>query len=114
MNKVAPQLDIVVVSYNTRELTLEALSSVYEETQKTSFNLIVVDNNSDDGWDCYEGQNQIIIDSCWADNDNISTFSLGEFIEHPKPKVKKISSDEQKSKYLDNYYSKEFINRLFS
>ncbi|MCW8850092.1 MAG: right-handed parallel beta-helix repeat-containing protein [Melioribacteraceae bacterium] len=22
--------------------------------------------NSDDGWDCYEGQNQIIIDSCWA------------------------------------------------
>lgn len=22
--------------------------------------------NSDDGWDCYEGQNQLIIDSCWA------------------------------------------------
>lgn len=49
MNNAAAQLDIVVVSYNTRELTLEALRSVYEETTRTSFNLIVVDNNSDDG-----------------------------------------------------------------
>jgi len=49
MNKAAVQLDIVVVSYNTRELTLEALRSVYEETTQTTFNLIVVDNNSDDG-----------------------------------------------------------------
>ena len=49
MNKAAPQLDIVVVSYNTCELTLEALRSVYEETKQTAFNLIVVDNNSDDG-----------------------------------------------------------------
>ena len=48
MNKETPQLDIVVVSYNTRELTLEALHSVYKETTQTTFNLIVVDNNSDD------------------------------------------------------------------
>ena len=43
-----------------------------------------------------------------------SKQTVTKFTEHPKPKVKKISSDEQKSKYLDNYYSKEFINRLFS
>lgn len=49
MSNAAAQLDIVVVSYNTRELTLEALHSVYKETTQTSFNLIVVDNNSDDG-----------------------------------------------------------------
>ena len=49
MNNTATQLDIVVVSYNTRELTLEALRSVYEQTTQTTFNLIVVDNNSDDG-----------------------------------------------------------------
>ena len=43
-----------------------------------------------------------------------SRHTVTKFIEHPKPKVKKISSDEQKSKYLDNYYSKEFIKRFFA
>lgn len=43
------QLDIVVVSYNTRELTLLAIDSIYEQTTKTIFNLIVVDNDSHDG-----------------------------------------------------------------
>ena len=37
-----------------------------------------------------------------------------KFAEHPKPKLKKISTDEQKSKYLDDYYSKVFIKRLFN
>jgi len=49
MSNTIAQLDIIVVSYNTCELTLHALRSVYEETTQTSFNLIVVDNNSDDG-----------------------------------------------------------------
>jgi GT2 family glycosyltransferase len=48
MSKPTPQLDIVVVSYNTREYTLEALRSIYQETTQTSFNLVVVDNNSHD------------------------------------------------------------------
>ena len=42
------QLDIIIVSYNTAEYTQRAIESVYKETNKTSFNLIVVDNNSPD------------------------------------------------------------------
>lgn len=44
----APVLSIVVVSYNTRDMTLACLASVYAET-KTPFELIVVDNASTDG-----------------------------------------------------------------
>ncbi len=44
----APVFSIIVVSYNTREMTLECLRSVYAET-KTPFELIVVDNASTDG-----------------------------------------------------------------
>ena len=42
-------LSIIVVSYNTREVTLECLRSIYAETEETDFELIVVDNNSTDG-----------------------------------------------------------------
>ncbi len=48
MKKNQPQLDIIVVSYNTAELTLRALRSVYQQTTQTSFNLIVLDNDSHD------------------------------------------------------------------
>lgn len=44
-----PALSIIVVSYNTREVTLGCLRSVHAETQKTDFELIIVDNNSTDG-----------------------------------------------------------------
>jgi GT2 family glycosyltransferase len=43
-----PELSIIVVSYNTREMTLECLRSIYAET-RTPFELIVVDNASTDG-----------------------------------------------------------------
>jgi GT2 family glycosyltransferase len=49
MSNTTYQLDIIVVSFNTREYTLDALQSIYKETTRTSFNLVVVDNNSDDG-----------------------------------------------------------------
>ena len=42
------QLDIVVVSYNTAEYTLRAIESVYAETDKTDFKIIMVDNDSKD------------------------------------------------------------------
>lgn len=42
------QLDIVIVSYNTAEYTKRAIESVYQQTKETTFNLIVVDNNSPD------------------------------------------------------------------
>lgn len=42
------QLDIVLVSYNTAEYTHRAIESVYTETLKTNFNIIMVDNDSKD------------------------------------------------------------------
>jgi GT2 family glycosyltransferase len=43
-----PLVSIVVVSYNTREMTLECLRSVFAQTRRP-FELIVVDNASCDG-----------------------------------------------------------------
>jgi len=42
-------LSIIVVSYETREMTLECLRSVFAETRETEFELLVVDNASSDG-----------------------------------------------------------------
>jgi len=44
----APEISIVVISYNTRDMTLACLASVHAET-RTPFELIVVDNASSDG-----------------------------------------------------------------
>jgi len=44
-----PLVSIIVVSYRTRELTLECLRSVVRETRRTPYELLVVDNASDDG-----------------------------------------------------------------
>ncbi len=42
------QLDIILVSYNTADYTKRAIESVYDETKQTTFNIIMVDNNSSD------------------------------------------------------------------
>lgn len=47
--EVDVDLSIVLVSYNTKEYTLKALESVFAETTLTSFEVIVVDNESSDG-----------------------------------------------------------------
>lgn len=44
-----PRLSILVVSYNTKKLTVECLASVFDQTRLTSFELIVWDNASSDG-----------------------------------------------------------------
>lgn len=49
IDPASPDLSIIVVSYNTRALTLACLDSVFAETRRTSFELIVVDNASSDG-----------------------------------------------------------------
>ncbi len=45
----ALDVSIIVVSYNTRDETLDCLRSVYEQTEGIGFEVIVVDNASSDG-----------------------------------------------------------------
>lgn len=42
-------VSIIVVSYNTRQLTLECLDSIRAQTNKVAYEIIVVDNKSTDG-----------------------------------------------------------------
>lgn len=41
-------LSIIIVSYNTREMTLACIRSVFEQTSRHPFEVIVLDNNSSD------------------------------------------------------------------
>lgn len=42
-------VSIIIVSYNTRELLADCLRSIHAQTLDTSFEILVVDNNSTDG-----------------------------------------------------------------
>jgi len=42
-------VSIIIVNYNTKDLTLQCLSSIYEKTMDISFEVILVDNASVDG-----------------------------------------------------------------
>ena len=42
-------LSIIIVSYNTKDLTCACLASVYEQTTAINYEVIVLDNNSMDG-----------------------------------------------------------------
>ncbi len=44
-----PELTVIVVSYNTRELTLAALRTLYDTTRHTAMHVVVLDNASRDG-----------------------------------------------------------------
>lgn len=44
-----PQVSVIIVSYNTREMTLECLRSIVSQTHDASYEVIVVDNNLSDG-----------------------------------------------------------------
>ena len=45
----APELSVLIVNWNTREMTLDCLRSLYAETRETTFETILVDNGSHDG-----------------------------------------------------------------
>ena len=42
-------MSIILINYNTKELTLECIGSIYKYIQRDPFEIIVVDNNSQDG-----------------------------------------------------------------
>lgn len=44
-----PTVSVIIVNYNTREMTLKCLSELYENTQDLSYEVWVVDNASQDG-----------------------------------------------------------------
>lgn len=44
-----PRLSVIVVSFNTRDMTLECLRSVFDQTRAVAYELLVVDNASTDG-----------------------------------------------------------------
>jgi GT2 family glycosyltransferase len=46
--KPSPQVAVIVVSYNTRDLLLECLSSVIQSTASAEVEIVVVDNGSSD------------------------------------------------------------------
>ena len=46
---MSPSLTVIIVSYNTRDLTLAALRTLYATTQATGFHTVVLDNASSDG-----------------------------------------------------------------
>jgi GT2 family glycosyltransferase len=46
-----PDLSIVIVSYNTRDLLRNCVKSIIKNTKKLKYEIIVVDNNSTDGSD---------------------------------------------------------------
>jgi GT2 family glycosyltransferase len=42
-------VSIIIVNYNTKELLFNCLDSIFKQTKELSFEVIVVDNNSEDG-----------------------------------------------------------------
>lgn len=45
----SPAVSILIISYNTREMTLDCIRSIIRETTRHSYEIIVVDNQSKDG-----------------------------------------------------------------
>jgi GT2 family glycosyltransferase len=48
-SQVAPTVSIIVVNYCTRQLTLDCLRSIERETRKVDYEILLVDNASNDG-----------------------------------------------------------------
>ena len=49
MSENPVDVSILIISYNTREMTLECIESILEQTTSHSFQIIVLDNDSKDG-----------------------------------------------------------------
>ena len=52
INNIADEkmdVSVILVNYNTRVLTIQCLQSIFEQTKDLAFEVLVVDNNSNDG-----------------------------------------------------------------
>lgn len=49
MKKKKVDISLVMISYNTKDITLAALKSIYKHTKNISFEIIMVDHDSKDG-----------------------------------------------------------------
>jgi len=49
MREDMPELSVLMVNWNTRDMTLACLKSLFAETRETAFEVILVDNGSTDG-----------------------------------------------------------------
>lgn len=49
MNAAIPRVSILIVSYNTKDMTIACIDSIYNEAHNPNFEVIVVDNQSSDG-----------------------------------------------------------------
>lgn len=47
--KYRVDLSVIIISFNTKKMTLDCIKSVYEQTSDQSFEIIVLDNDSKDG-----------------------------------------------------------------
>ncbi|MCD8182770.1 MAG: glycosyltransferase [Bacteroides sp.] len=49
MRKTEVDVSIIIINYNTKELTLNCINSLFEQTSGVTFEVILVDNASTDG-----------------------------------------------------------------
>lgn len=49
MSENSPDLSVIIVSFNTKELTLACLESLYKQSRDLRLQTLVIDNNSQDG-----------------------------------------------------------------
>lgn len=49
MSRPDPELSVIVVNWNTRDMTIACLESLYRETRDESFEVLLIDNGSHDG-----------------------------------------------------------------
>ena len=55
-------VSIIIVNYNTKDLTFECLESIYKQTKDVEFQIILVDNASSDGSVAYLRKSFPLID----------------------------------------------------
>lgn len=49
MSHSTPEVSIIIVSFNTREMTIACVRSIINETSQHKYEILVIDNNSQDG-----------------------------------------------------------------